>query len=69
MVEFKTKLDDNYKEIAEISYVDSMTTIENIKTALLSDTLTISYSSGKKGKVKNMFDFSEELKDSIDVEK
>lgn len=69
VIEFKTKLDKNYKEIAEISFVDSMTTIENIKTALLSDTLIISYSSGKKGKVKNMFDFSEELKDSIDVEK
>lgn len=69
VIEFKTKLDKNYKEIADISFVDSMTTIENIKTALLSDTLIISYSSGKKGKVKNMFDFSEELKDSIDVEK
>ena len=69
VVEFKTKLNENYKEIAVVSFVDSMTTIEKIKTALLTDTLTISYSSGKKGKVKNMFNFSEELKNSIDVEK
>ena len=69
VVEFKTKLDENYKEVAEVSFVDSMTTIGNIKTALLSDTLTISYSSGKIGRVKNMFDFSEELKDSMEVEK
>ncbi len=62
IVEFKTKLDDEYKEVAEISYVDTMTTIENINTALLSDSLSISYSNGKKGKVKNMFDFSEEIK-------
>lgn len=67
VVEFETTLNNDYKEIAEISYVDSMTTIENIKTALLSDTLTISYSSGKKGKVKNMFDFSKQLKDSINI--
>ena len=69
VVKFTTKLDENDKEIAEISYIDSMTTIEKIKAALLTDTLTISYSNGKKGKVENMFDFSEELKDSIDVEK
>ena len=69
VVEFKTKLDKNYKEVAQVSFVDSMTTIENVKTALLSDTLTISYSSGKIGRVKNMFDFSEELKDLMDIEK
>jgi len=69
VVEFKTQLDSNYNEVARISYIDSMTTIENIKSELLSDTLTISYSSGKKGRVKNMFDFSEELKDSIDEKK
>ncbi len=68
VVEFETILNENYKEIAEISFVDTMTTIENINTALLSDTLIISYSSGKKGKVKNMFDFSEKLKDSINIE-
>jgi polyferredoxin len=67
VVEFKTQLDSNYSEIARISYVDSMTTIENIKSELLSDTLTISYSSGQKKRVANMFDFSKELKDSIRI--
>ncbi|MCF6356936.1 MAG: hypothetical protein L3J54_03940 [Draconibacterium sp.] len=70
IVEFKTLLDENDNEIAKISYVDTMTTIENIKAALLSDTLTILYTSGQKKKVINMFDFSEELKelkDSTDI--
>lgn len=69
VVEFETELNKNYKEIAKISYVDTITTIENIKAALLSDTLTISYSSGEKGKVINMFDFSAELKDYKDIKK
>ncbi|MCF6332730.1 MAG: 4Fe-4S binding protein [Draconibacterium sp.] len=65
IVGFRTKLDDNLKEVAEISYIDSITNITNITNALLSDSLNVSYSNGKKGKVGNMFDFSEELKDSI----
>ncbi len=65
IVGFRTKLDDNLKEVAEISYIDSITNITNITNALLSDSLNVSYSNGKKGKVGNMFDFSEELKDSL----
>ena len=64
VVEFKTKLDDSFKEVAEITFVDSMTTIDNIKDAVLKDSLSISYSSGKTGKVKNMFDFSEEIENT-----
>lgn len=61
IVEFKTELDTNYKEIAKITFVDTMTNVANIKQALLSDTLVISYSSGRKGKIVNMFDFSKEI--------
>lgn len=62
VVEFKTELDSSYQEIAEITYVDSITNVVNIEQALLSDTLVISYSNGRTGKVLNMFDFSEEIK-------
>ncbi|MDX8340000.1 4Fe-4S binding protein [Draconibacterium sp. IB214405] len=63
IVAFQTKLDENDKEVIEISYVDTITNIPDINGALLSDSLTITYSSGKTGKVKNMFDFSEEISD------
>lgn len=62
VVEFKTELDSMYQEVADIVYVDTMTSITKIEEALLSDTLVISYSNGRKGKVENMFDFSEEIK-------
>ena len=65
VVEFKTLLDESDNEIAKISYIDTMTTIDNIKTALLSDTLTISYSNGQKKRVINMFDFDEIINDTI----
>jgi len=68
VVEFKTLLDTNYNEVAKISYIDTITTIENIKAALLSDTLTISYSNGQKKRVPNMFDFSEIINNSIKQE-
>jgi hypothetical protein len=64
VVEFKTALDENDKEIAEITFVDTMTSIENIRLELLSDTLQISYSNGKVGRVKNMFDFTKELEET-----
>jgi hypothetical protein len=57
IVEFKTSLDSAYQEIAEICYVDTMTNVEKIIQALKSDTLTVSYTDGRVGKVKNMFDF------------
>ena len=61
IVEFITHLDEENKEIAEISYVDTMITIEAIETEILSDSLYISFSDGRTRKVKNMFDFSDEL--------
>lgn len=61
IVEFVTHLDENNQEIAEISYVDTMISIKEIETEILADSLYISFSDGRTGKVKNMFDFSTEL--------
>ncbi len=62
VVEFSTKLDTSLTEVAEIFYVDTLTHVENIKNALLNDTLWITYTNETTGKVKNMFDFSKEIK-------
>lgn len=61
IIEFRTILDTNFQEIAQITYVDTMTNVSNIEKAILSDTLTISYSNGRIGKIANMFDFSKEI--------
>ncbi|MBN1819140.1 MAG: hypothetical protein JW833_00390, partial [Prolixibacteraceae bacterium] len=66
IVGFRTRLDSSLTEVAEIFYIDTITSIENIKKALLSDTLTVSYTNGTKGKVKNMFDFKEILNQQSD---
>jgi polyferredoxin len=57
IVAFHTFLNDSLKETIAISYVDSMTQVNAIYEKLNSDTLQFTYSSGKIGKVINMFDF------------
>jgi copper chaperone CopZ len=57
IIEFKTFLNDSLKEMVAISYVDTMTNEEAIYRKLNSDTLQFNYSSGKTGKVVNMFKF------------
>lgn len=57
VVEFHTRLDSTFTEVGEFVFVDTMTNIENIRKSLLSDSLTITYTNGTTGKVKNMFDF------------
>ena len=47
------------EEVAQIFYVDTLTNEQNIINALLTDSLTVSYTNGNKGKVKNMFDFTD----------
>ncbi|MFV0593309.1 MAG: hypothetical protein ACK5M7_18195 [Draconibacterium sp.] len=61
VVNVKTELDSNYREIIVITFVDSITNVANVENALQSDSLSISYSSGKTDKVPNMFNFSEEI--------
>ncbi len=69
VVGFQTLLDSAYHEIAEIIYVDTMTTVENIQKALLSDSLTITYTNGTVGKVENMFDFSSIIHEQKEINK
>ncbi len=57
IVKFQTFLNDSAEEMVSISYVDSVTNINNIYQYLNSDTLVFTYSSGKTGKVANMFKF------------
>lgn len=62
VIEFRTMLDSvTYEEVAEIVYVDTITTIQNITNALLQDSLSVSFSDGRTEKVKSMFDFTNEL--------
>jgi len=67
IVELKTFLDNQYDEIMAISYVDTMTTEKDIFMILNSDSLLITYTSGEKSKVPNMFVFP--LPDSVQVRK
>ncbi|HPT32553.1 MAG TPA: hypothetical protein PLW67_11965, partial [Prolixibacteraceae bacterium] len=58
IIELKTFLNEAYEEIVAVSYVDSMTNEAAILKALNSDSLLITYTSGEKGKVPNMFKFT-----------
>ena len=60
IIEFKTFLNDSLEEMVAISYVDTMTNVNAINEKLNSDTLRFNYSSGKVGKIENMFDFKTE---------
>ncbi|MBL7967818.1 MAG: 4Fe-4S binding protein [Prolixibacteraceae bacterium] len=60
IIEFRTFLNDSLKEMVAISYIDSLTTQEAIYKKLNSDTLQFNYSSGKTGKIANMFKFENE---------
>ena len=57
IVKFQTSLNDSAEEMVSISYIDSVTNIKKIYQYLNSDTLVFTYSSGKTGKVANMFKF------------
>lgn len=58
IIELKTFLNEAYEEIVAVSYVDSMTNEAAILKAMNSDSLLITYTSGEKGKVPNMFKFT-----------
>jgi ferredoxin len=57
IVKFQTLLNDSVEEMVSISYIDSVTNINKIYQYLNSDTLVFTYSSGKTGKMANMFKF------------
>ena len=62
IIGFETRLDTAYNEVAEIFYVDTLTSVAGIENALLSDSLHITYTNGTTSKVENQFDFTEILK-------
>lgn len=57
IIGFKTFLNDSLEATVEISYVDSITNADKIYNEMNADTLRFTYSSGKNGKVPNMFNF------------
>jgi ferredoxin len=59
IVGIKTFLDNKSDVLMDIIFVDTMTTSSRIYQLLNSDTLHISYKGGKKGKVANMYHFTE----------
>lgn len=60
VVEFRTGLNGNNREVGLISFVDTMTNAANIWKALAADSLSVTYSSGETRKVKSMFKFDTE---------
>ena len=59
VVKLETRLDEAHKQVMDISYIDTMTTGEKVLEMISADSLHVSYTSGKKATVANMFDFSE----------
>jgi ferredoxin len=57
IIKVETKLNDDYKQMFEVSFVDTMINSEQVYEMITSDSLSISYTSGKKETVANMFDF------------
>lgn len=59
IIKLETRLNDNYKQVIDISYIDTMTNAEEVFGMISADSLKVSYTSGKQEMVPNMFDFSE----------
>ncbi|MCE4564423.1 hypothetical protein INQ51_08885 [Maribellus sp. CM-23] len=69
VVAVNTKADDNVKQIIAITHTYTTTGIVNVEQALLSDSLSIFYSSKQTGKVLSKFDFSIEIAQSKQTNK
>ena len=63
IVGLHTLLNDEYKQILEVSYIDTMTNTKEISDLITSDTLFFTYKNGNTGKVLNMFNFKNEKKE------
>jgi hypothetical protein len=62
IVSFETALDEEYKQVLDIGYIDSMTNAGRVYELLTSDSLFFTYRDGSTGSVENMFEFPEEGK-------
>jgi copper chaperone CopZ len=60
IIQFKTALDEEFKQVLDILFVDTMTSASKIYEMLTADTLHFSYKDGRKGSIENMFSFEEE---------
>ncbi len=67
IVEFNTKLDSAFREVGEVIYIDTITNSGSILKALASDSLSVTYTDGTKGKMKSMFNFR--FLDTLQVQK
>lgn len=61
IIKLETRLNDEYKQMLDILFVDTMTNADRVFGMISADSLSISYTSGKKENVANMFDFKEAL--------
>ena len=59
IIKLETALDNEFKEVLDISFVDTMTNFNKIHKLLNSDTLSFTYTNGKTGKTVNNFDFGD----------
>lgn len=62
IIGIKTFMNKESNILLDISFVDTMTNSDNIYHLLNSDTLTINYRGGRKGKVANMYHFAKKGK-------
>lgn len=62
VVAFETALDQDFKQVLDIGYIDTLITSESVYELLTSDSLYFTYRDGSTGSVENMFVFPEEGK-------
>jgi Pyruvate/2-oxoacid:ferredoxin oxidoreductase delta subunit len=60
IIKLETRLDEEYKQVMDISYIDTITNALEVFGMISADSLKVSYTSGKQEMVENMFDFSEQ---------
>ena len=62
VVAFETALDENYMQVLDVNFIDTMTTAGKVYELLTSDSLFFTYRDGSTGSIENMFSFPEEGK-------
>ena len=60
IIKFETNLNEDYKQVIDISYVDSLINEKEIYNLLTSDTLYFTYRDGRTGTTENVFKFPDE---------
>ncbi len=60
IIAFQSFLNEDYKTLVMVKYIDTLTTLEDVTLLLQSDSLSFSYRDGRIGKIPNMFKFEVE---------